>query len=352
MRASVQTRPGAEVELHLLTDWQEPERTSRWLRAGTLSLLVHALLFPGIVILAQYGGRTDSTAPSLPVNLRRSTPLIAPRLELTQKEPNRGKLSKEVNLESLLPHPPVKTPPPAPKTMPRPLRLPEPSLQARTTPKLTPGVPEPPKLDVPAGKAPPTLGMTAQAPPVVAPPAVEPPKILLETSGNAAGIPDGKGTGAPKIPPAPKGTVAEAIEKLSRSGHSGGVIVGDEEGGPIRAPASAGKVQSNLELLSDPMGVDFRPYLIKVLAAVRRNWFAVIPESARMGRRGKVLIQFAISRDGHVPKLVIAMPSGAEALDRAAVAGISASNPFPPLPPEFRGDQVRLQLSFLYNMTN
>jgi TonB family protein len=116
---------------------------------------------------------------------------------------------------------------------------------------------------------------------------------------------------------------------------------------PLPNPGRAG---SRLELLSDPQGVDFKPYLIQVLAAVRRNWFAVIPESVKLGQRGRVVIQFAISRAGSVPKLVISYPSGAEALDRAAVAGISASNPFPPLPAEFRGGEVRLQLSFVYNM--
>ncbi len=98
------------------------------------------------------------------------------------------------------------------------------------------------------------------------------------------------------------------------------------------------------------MGVDFRPYLIRVLAAVRRNWFAVIPESAKLGQTGRAVLQFAIDRTGNVPKLVIAVPSGREALDRAAVAGISASNPFPPLPPEFKGGQIRLQLVFRYNL--
>jgi outer membrane biosynthesis protein TonB len=51
-----------------------------------------------------------------------------------------------------------------------------------------------------------------------------------------------------------------------------------------------------------------------------------------------------------VPKLVIATPSGFDALDRAAVASISASNPFPPLPLEFAGAEIRLQLVFSYNM--
>ena len=111
-----------------------------------------------------------------------------------------------------------------------------------------------------------------------------------------------------------------------------------------------GKLGSSLELLSDPLGVDFTAYLIRVLAAVRRNWYAVIPESAKLGRGGKVVIQFAIARDGNVPKLVIALPSGADPLDRAAVAAISATNPFPPLPVEFKGSQIRLQCAFQYNV--
>jgi TonB family protein len=115
---------------------------------------------------------------------------------------------------------------------------------------------------------------------------------------------------------------------------------------PSQAP---GRTGSNLQLLSDPKGIDFKPYLIQVLIAVRRNWMSVIPDSARTGRRGRVLIQFSIDRRGAVPKLVIAEASGIDSFDRAAVAGISASYPFPPLPSDYKGDQIRLQLAFSYN---
>jgi TonB family protein len=135
------------------------------------------------------------------------------------------------------------------------------------------------------------------------------------------------------------------------------MTVGDQDvggiggvGSGINLPPSPGSQASQIQLLSDPMGVDFRPYLIRVMTSVKQHWMAILPESARMGRRGKVAIQFSISRDGQVPKLVIATASGAEALDRAAVAGISASVPFPPLPPEFKGDRVVLQFNFAYNM--
>ena len=114
--------------------------------------------------------------------------------------------------------------------------------------------------------------------------------------------------------------------------------------------ASEATALRQMQLLSDPLGVDFKPYLLQVLARVRRNWMAIVPDSARMGRRGLVLIQFSIDRSGGVPKLVIASPSGITAFDRAAVAGISASNPFPPLPAAYKGDQIRLQMAFSYNL--
>jgi hypothetical protein len=41
--------------------------------------------------------------------------------------------------------------------------------------------------------------------------------------------------------------------------------------------------------------------------------------------------------------------SGDMALDRAAWGGITASNPFPPLPSEFSGSYIRLRFSFRYN---
>ncbi len=149
----------------------------------------------------------------------------------------------------------------------------------------------------------------------------------------------------------------ETVRSIARAGAGGkGQIVGDPgepDGGlapGLAQQATPGRNASTLELLSDSQGMDFRPYLVQVLAAVKRNWQSVMPESARLGRRGRVAVQFIIDKTGRVPKLVIAVPSGAEALDRAAVAGISASNPFPPLPNEFRGNEIRLQLVFSYNM--
>jgi TonB family protein len=120
--------------------------------------------------------------------------------------------------------------------------------------------------------------------------------------------------------------------------------------GGIRQSPTPGVPLANVELKSDAMGVDFRAYLVQVLAAVKRNWTAVMPESVKLGLRGHVSIQFAIGKSGGVLKLVYAEQSGSRPLDEAAVAGISASNPFPPLPVEFKGERIVVQLNFAYNM--
>jgi TonB family protein len=96
------------------------------------------------------------------------------------------------------------------------------------------------------------------------------------------------------------------------------------------------------------MGVDFGPYLARVLHDVKQNWYNLIPESAMM-KKGKVSIEFAILKDGKVAGMQLSSTSGDVALDRAAWGGITASNPFPPLPSEFGGQYLTLRFRFYYN---
>jgi TonB family protein len=113
----------------------------------------------------------------------------------------------------------------------------------------------------------------------------------------------------------------------------------------------AAKAVGNLDVLSDTMGVDFGPYLSRVLHDVRENWYNLIPEAARapLMKKGKVSIEFAILKDGKVAGLQLTGTSGDVSLDRAAWGGITASNPFPPLPTEFGGQYLALRFHFYYN---
>ena len=131
-------------------------------------------------------------------------------------------------------------------------------------------------------------------------------------------------------------------------GFSGAVGGGGDYGA---GRGGAARVQGNLEVLSDTQGVDFGPYLSRVLQAVRMNWYAIIPESARppLLKKGKVSIQFVILPTGKVAGLQYTGSSGDVALDRAAWGGITASDPFAPLPKEFHGPYLALRFHFYYN---
>ncbi len=341
------TPPGPDaLEIRLLTEWgNEGSRGRR--RAGVLSVLLHVVGIAGFLTLpASYLAPPERSGETA----RTVTPLVAPLAEPTQTAENKGPLSKEFDTAALLPRPRIQIPPSPPSTT-RPAAI-QPSLPS--PPPTAPALPEPPRLQARAvPPSPPVPQPAAEPPPQIE--AQEPPKLAFEDPP-AAPPPPGPGRIAGGLAPAGD-PIQEAIRSVIRGGAGGGLMVGDigEPGlGGIgegyNLPPSPGRQASNLELLSDPMGVDFRPYLIKILSSVRRNWFAVMPESAKLGRSGRVSIQFSIARNGSVPKLVIVAQSGTDALDRAAVAGISASNPFPPLPSEFRGEQIRLQFNFSYNM--
>jgi len=106
-----------------------------------------------------------------------------------------------------------------------------------------------------------------------------------------------------------------------------------------------------MDVLSDTMGVDFGPYLARVLQDVKMNWYNLIPESARapIMKKGKVSIEFAILKTGQVAGMKLDETSGDVALDRGAWGGITACNPFPPLPAEFGGQYLALRFHFFYN---
>ncbi|MCU1336918.1 MAG: TonB family protein [Bryobacterales bacterium] len=307
--------------LELFPEWQEPITSRRLFRAGLGSLLVHVAVLALFLTLPETS--TRFTGPPVTADFRKAAvPLFAPKIfEVTQKDENKGKVTHQLDIRSSLREAPPK---------------------ARTFVPPAPGGPVAPPAPL---TPPPQIQAAVSAPPVsgVVPTLPQPadkPKIVLESVGAAA---------APVTPPEnptiklPNTALDEIAHASVQPGGAGSMVISPDG-------ASEATALRQMQLLSDPLGVDFKPYLLQVLASVRRNWMAIVPDSARMGRRGLVLIQFSIDRRGGVPKLVIASTSGITAFDRAAVAGISASNPFPPLPAAYKGDQIRLQMAFSYNL--
>jgi TonB family protein len=98
--------------------------------------------------------------------------------------------------------------------------------------------------------------------------------------------------------------------------------------------------------------VDFNDYWQRIYYIVKRNWEAVMPPSVSLGEQGVVSLHVKIMRDGSVPDIepVMLSSSGKEPLDRAAVSSIRSSNPFPPLPSQFKGPYVEVVYTYFYNL--
>ena len=164
----------------------------------------------------------------------------------------------------------------------------------------------------------------------------------------------------PRLPMQRQGTpdframmsAGQSIEQAARAVAAGRTGGSSGTGGYYGVgPGGSALKMGPAEVLSDTQGVDFGPYLSRVLDAVRRNWYNLIPEEARppLLKKGKVSIEFAILPSGKVAGMKIVGPSGDIPLDRAAWGGITASVPFAPLPNEFHGPYLALRFHFFYN---
>jgi TonB C terminal len=149
----------------------------------------------------------------------------------------------------------------------------------------------------------------------------------------------------------PQSSPGKALSDQLNDAIRRGANRGETYGGPV-APGSGGPGMGNgVSILSDTQGVDFSNYITRLLAALKRNWLAVMPESAKWDK-GVVYTTFQIYPNGSIaasdPELE--RTSGREPLDNAAMSAIHASNPFEPLPSQFHGPFLKLRIAFLYNI--
>jgi TonB family protein len=161
-----------------------------------------------------------------------------------------------------------------------------------------------------------------------------------------------------QTPPQPKNsfskfsggmTAGSAIQQAAQAAAANrGGGGGGQEGDFGLNTGAHGRQYGAFDILSDTQGVDFGPYLERILQNVRENWYHLIPESAEM-KKGKLAIEFAITKDGNVADMKLVASSGDVALDRPAWGSITASNPFPPLPSQFNGPYLSLRFRFYYN---
>jgi TonB family protein len=326
----------AYLEMHdvpaLLIQLQDDLSRSRQREAFWISVVVHL----AIVILVVNSARLEGLMH------RRSVILVNPQDLLKQKEltylelpPDEQKVSKRPDTNRISDKDRIAT-------------SKAPQLDRKELKKILdsarPGPPAAPAQSQPAAPAPAAQAQQApQEQPSPAPPPDQNQVARLQTPPAERPTPNFN-TGAM--------SAGSAIEQAARAAASNrGGYSGDGGDYGLGQGKQGGEAIGPMDVLSDTMGVDFGPYLARVLHDVRENWYRIIPESARapLMKKGKVSIEFAILKNGQVAGLQIVGTSGDVALDRAAYGGITASKPFPPLPSEFGGQYLALRFHFYYN---
>src|SRR6516162_5641471 len=331
-------RPIPEPQLELLVEL-EPEEV-RWRR---LSLFLTGIFLQGLlatlVLLAPDIFRRGAEMMGIAVETKPKeeyTLLVPPDLlkQLHQPPPETNNLSDKNRRAQ------GKSPTINPKGLRMPYsrgNTPLPELRGGDKPQPPAPPPSPPPSPAPGASASP-------APPAPKKQDDQADRLRLEEVKPPAG-----GSGQRLDLGTPSDAIQQSLQAAVRGRGSGA------GGGYGDSPSQLNNLNPNFStegpiILSDTKGVDFGPYLARVVYAVRRNWYAVIPEAARLGQKGRVAIVFEILKDGSVPQLRLVGSSGLEPLDRAALSGIRASIPFPPLPQEFTGEHLVLQFNFLYNI--
>lgn len=189
------------------------------------------------------------------------------------------------------------------------------------------------------------------APKPVAPPPPPPPPATVATPQPR--IPPPVVAEAPKMQPNfnRPSSAGDAIRNaLNDAAHSrSGGDVGGGRPGRKSGPLNLG----GAEVLSDTQGVDFGPYLRRILADIKRNWDPLIPNEAEapLFKQGETFIRFTINPDGSIGAMHLDGSTHDDAINRSCWGSITSEGQFPPLPAQFKGPNLELRIHYLVNRT-
>jgi TonB family protein len=322
---------------HLLIQLQDDLERARWREAVWISIIVHLVLAIAIwnaKMIGKYvGWHTAVVVPLKPADKDVTFLQEPPDLQKVPHKPNTNIASDKdriamtrhpeldpKELKKILATPPPGAPGPSgPRAAAQPSPPPQPAPNQSISPQPQQGEPSAPRPQF-------ETNQTAQN--------QTPPRPNNSFSKYQGGM-------------SPGSAIQQAAQDAANRRASGG---GGQEGGFGLGSPGHGRQEGALEILSDTQGVDFGPYLQRVLQEVKQNWYLLIPQSAEM-KKGKLSIEFAITKDGKVANMLVRPSSGDVALDRPAWGSITNSNPFPPLPTEFTGPELDLRFTFFYCAT-
>jgi TonB family protein len=143
-------------------------------------------------------------------------------------------------------------------------------------------------------------------------------------------------------------SAGDAIRQAARQAAQNSGASGDYG---ANIPVAHQGMNTGVDVLSDTMGVDFNPYLRRILRQIYDTWLPLIPEEARppLNKQGETLIRFSILPDGRIGGMHLDGSTQDQAIDRAAWGSITGVGQFPPLPKEFHGPNLELRIHYLVN---
>ena len=323
--------PVRDGELRLLLDdlFQDELGSYRRREAAWISLVTHAVIILLLLLAPKWIGRGAMIV--VPIQQKQDTTFLElPPDQLKKVEPPKTNRISDKNRIAQ-----SRTPVPNKDDLKR-------LLDARN-----PGPPRP-------ATPPPAPVQQAAAPPSEQPKPALKGSVQAETQQQTSQTAklDAPVPGRPKSPftvSSPGSTVSQAIQRVANThGVTSVPFGGGDYGSGIRPNVAT---RGDLEILSDTLGVDFGPYLKRLRQTVQDHWDQLIPQSAMPPemKKGTVVIEFAILKDGKVAGLRVIAGSGDIALDRAAYGAITYAMPLPQLPTNFAGDYLLLRARFLYN---
>src|SRR5256885_3058156 len=315
---------------HLLIQLQDDLARSRRREAAWISIVGHLVLFILLwnlpLIEKTIGIHRAVVIPINPMQDKNVTFLpLTPDLQKPTRKPNTNVMSDKDRI-AMSRHP----------------QLDPNELRKILTPP--PGAPRAPGPRSPQPPAPSQPAPANQAPPQQTQQATARPQIQSNQTAQLQSPARSNNSFSKFAGPMTAGQAIQQATQAAASNRGGGGQAGDFGLGT----GAHGRQLGALDILSDTQGVDFGPYLQRIVQVVRQNWYILIPESAEL-TKGKLAIEFAITKDGQVADMRLVTSSGDVALDRPAWGSITNSNPFPPLPTDFRGPYLALRFRYYYN---
>jgi outer membrane biosynthesis protein TonB len=314
---------------HLLIQLQDDLARSRRREAAWISIIGHLVLFILLwnlpLIEKTIGIHRAVVIPINPMQDKNVTFLpLPPDLQKPTRKPNTNVMSDKDRI-AMSRHPQLD---------PNELR------KILTPPPGAPGAPGPRSPQPPAPSQP---APANQAPPQQTQQATARPQFQSNQTAQLQSPARSNNSFSKFAGPMTAGQAIQQATQAAASNRGGGGQAGDFGLGT----GQKGRPYGALDILSDTQGVDFAPYLQRIVEVVRQQWYLLIPQSAEM-KKGKLAIEFVINKDGSVAQMRMDS-SGDVSLDRPAWGSITGSNPFPPLPTEFRGPYLALRFRYYYN---